>query len=458
MKTVLLINTNNIRPPVAPLALEYISSFLNDRGHCVVVYDMNVHKENLSDVIENNSPDYVGITVRNIDDSCYATAEFFLDKIKAVVSEVKEKKIPVIMGGVGFSIMPVETLTYTGADAGICGDGEEAFDSLISSGIPLGGIIINAHPFCLSEFKPKRRFIDNLFYYRTGGMAGIETTRGCNRECVYCADPVAKGKKVRFRSIDSVVDELQQLLKEGIAHFHLCDSEFNLSMEYAKSLSEAIVVNRLGEQISWYAYGVPDIMDRELARLLKKAGCRGINFGVDHTDDRILSFLKKSHRYQDVKNAVQLCQEEGVKVMIDLLLGAPGETFHSIRKVIDDMKAINPYRIGTSYGVRVYPKTSFHEYLMESGYHVPSSLLRPYFYLDDTIRESIDEFVQELIYGDERFYFNAKEVSIQNYNYNENSVLEDAIKEGFKGAFWDVLAMSQEKRTDKVQVKNNRPS
>ena len=456
MNTVLLINPNEIRPPVAPLGLEYLSSFLTERGHNVVIYDMNIYQENLSDIIEEVSPQCVGITVRNIDDSCYSTTEFFLDKIRSVVSEVKKKGIPVILGGVGFSIMPSETLKYTGADAGIWGDGEEVFEGLISSGIKPKGII-KAPPFYLCDLKPQRRFIDNLFYYQWGGMAGIETTRGCNRKCIYCADPVAKGRRLRFRSIGSVTDEVQQLLQEGIVHYHLCDTEFNLSMEYTKSLCQALIDKGVGKKISWYAYGVPDIMDKELANLLRRSGCRGINFGVDHTDDRMLAFLGKKHRYEDVKNTVKACKEQGIKVMLDLLLGAPGETFDSIKKVIEDMKILNPYRVGTSYGLRVYPGTAFYAYLKKTRYQLPPSLLYPYFYLDERLRQGIDNFIQELIQGDERFYFNAKEDSNQNYNYNANSVLEEAIKEGFRGAFWDVLALSQEK-AGYTGAKNNRSS
>jgi radical SAM superfamily enzyme YgiQ (UPF0313 family) len=215
-------------------------------------------------------------------------------------------------------------------------------------------------------------------------------------------------------------------------------------MEYTKSLCRALIGKGFGKRISWYAYGVPDVMDRELAGLLKRAGCTGINFGVDHTDDRMLAFLGKNHRYEDVKRAVDLCQEAGIKVMTDLLLGAPRETFASIKKVIEDMKRLNPYRVGTSYGLRVYPGTAFHEYLKKTGYQVPLSLLQPYFYLEESLEDGIDEFIQELIQGDERFYFNSREQASQNYNYNANKVIEDAIKEGFRGAFWDVLAMSQE--------------
>jgi radical SAM superfamily enzyme YgiQ (UPF0313 family) len=217
-------------------------------------------------------------------------------------------------------------------------------------------------------------------------------------------------------------------------------------MEYTKSLSEALINTGLGKKIAWYAYGVPDIMDRDLARLLKKAGCMGINFGVDHTDDRMLSFLNKNYRYKDVKKTIQVCKGEGIKVMVDLLLGSPGETFDSIRKVIEGMKDLKPFRVGTSYGIRVYPKTAFYAYLKSSGYQLPSSLLRPFFYLSAEVRDGINDFIKELIKGDERFYFNAREEVSQNYNYNTNKVLEDAINEGYRGAFWDILAMYQEVR------------
>ncbi|MBM4128707.1 MAG: radical SAM protein [Nitrospira sp.] len=447
MKRALLINPNAISPPVAPLGIEYLASYLTEKGHNVVIYDVNIQKEKLSDILERELPQVVGISIRNTDDSCYVTAEFFLDDIKAMVSEVKKRDIPVVLGGVGYSIMPSEALAYTGADTGIKGDGEEVFERIISSGdVPRG--VIYAPVLDLGNFRVKRCFIDNKFYYQNGGMAGIETTRGCNRGCIYCADPIAKGRTVRFRSIESVVDEISQLVKEGITHYHLCDCEFNLSMEYAKSLYRAVIDNGLGDKISWYAYGVADNMDRELARLLKRAGCAGINFGVDHSDNAMLSFFKKGFKYEDVMRTVTFCREEGIKVMIDLLLGAPGETYDSLRKVIEDMKCLEPFRIGVSYGVRVYPGTAFYKHLEKSGYPLPS-LLQPHFYLSEKIKDGIDGFIKEMIRGDERFYFNSKEDPNQDYNYNANQVIQDAIKEGFRGAFWDILARYQKDKLAK---------
>jgi radical SAM superfamily enzyme YgiQ (UPF0313 family) len=114
----------------------------------------------------------------------------------------------VVLGGVGFSIMPKEILSYTGADIGLWGDGEEAMLDLVLHGKRPG----KASFLNLKYFSPNRGNIDNRFYFAFGGMAGIETSRGCNRNCIYCADPLAKGKKVRFRSPESVAKEAAELL------------------------------------------------------------------------------------------------------------------------------------------------------------------------------------------------------------------------------------------------------
>lgn len=441
MKRILLINPNTVQPPVAPLGLDYIASSLISYGCEVRVYDFNCETESLSDVISDFEPEVVGITVRNVDDSCFNTQEFFLPRVRELVGFIKEKGIRVILGGVGFSLFPYECLSYTGADAGVSGDGESAFGEMICDGVISG---VREVPF--SDFRifcPSRGFIDNRFYYERGGMVGIEATRGCDRGCIYCADPLAKGRTVRFRNVKFVVDELKFLVDEGIFHFHFCDSEFNLSLHYAKELCREIVDRGLGDKIKWYAYAVPDVMDNELASLMKRAGCEGINFGVDHTDDSILSFLGKGFRFSDVKRTVEIMKREGIKVMIDLLLGCPYETEESVKKVIRDIKELNPYRAGTSYGIRVYPRTPFYKWLVKRGFDVPQTLLKPFFYISDKVKDTIEDVIMEETKDDERFFTNFRDAGAKNYNYNANEVLVEAIKSGERGAFWDILARYQ---------------
>jgi len=439
MARVLLINPNTIKPPVAPLGIEYLSSFLKEHGVEVSIYDLNIQDKNaLDSVIRDYRPDITGISVRNIDDSCYATQESFIDDIKSLVSLVKvaSPKTPVVLGGVGFSILPKEILSYTGADIGLWGDGEEGMLKLALHGKrPEKPSFLN-----LQDFSPSRGNIDNRFYFTFGGMAGIETSRGCNRKCIYCADPLAKGRKLRFRSPDSVAIEIEQLLDMGIDHFHTCDCEFNLKKEHAIGVCEKIIEKGMGLRLHWYAYCDIEGFDERLADAMKKAGCDGINFGTDHTDDMILRFLKRRHRLGDIQRTVEACKKAGIRVMLDLLLGAPGETLESLKKVMDDTISLEPTRVGVSYGIRAYPGTEFYEFLKKQDFTPPKVPLAPQFYIEPRISRDIDGYILERVQGNALFFFNSREHPEKNYNYNSNEVLFRAIsEEGYRGAFWDIL-------------------
>jgi len=439
MARVLLINPNTIKPPVAPLGIEYLSSFLKEHGVEVSIFDLNIQDKNdLESAIKDYRPDFTGISVRNIDDSCYSTQELFVEDIKSLVSLVKTAlpKTPIVLGGVGFSIMPKEIQSFTKADIGLWGDGEEAMLELALHGKrPKKPSFLN-----LQDFSPNRGHIDNRFYFATGGMAGVETSRGCIRKCIYCADPLAKGRKLRLRSPLSVAREIEQLLDMGIDHFHTCDCEFNLKREHAIGVCEKIIEKGLGPRLHWYAYCVIDGFDESLAEAMKKAGCDGINFGTDHTDDGILKFFKRRHRLGDIQRAVDACKKAGIRVMLDLLLGAPGESLESLKKVMDDTISLEPTRVGVSYGIRAYPGTEFYEYLKKEGITPPKGPLAPQFYIEPRMSHDIDGYVLERVQGNALFFFNSREHPEKNYNYNSNEVLTRAIsKEGYRGAFWDIL-------------------
>jgi radical SAM superfamily enzyme YgiQ (UPF0313 family) len=454
MSKILLINPNTIQPPVAPLGIEYLCSFLHDNGMETEIFDMNIPDgRSLQEVLNAFRPDITGISLRNLDDSFFGTQESFIGKIQDLVFNIKQlmPETKVVLGGVGFSIMPAESISMTCADFGISGDGEEALLALACSckndsffhhvpNIVTGKGTAEIRYSNLGDFNPQRRFINNRFYYDNGGMVGIETSRGCNRDCIYCADPSSKGRKVRFRNPASVVNEFGQLLEMGIDHFHICDCEFNLIIEHVTGICKMIIERGMGDALHWYAYCVPDGFDLRLAELMKKAGCEGINFGVDHTNNDILGFYRKRHRLNDIRYAADACRKAGIRVMLDLLLGCPKETHDTLKQVFDDMKSIQPTRVGVSYGIRVYPGTMFHTFLIESGFRLPESLLAPFFYVNPAIAGGIDKAISSMIGNDNIFFFNSKEHPAKNYNYNDNEGLAHAIsQEGYRGAFWDIL-------------------
>jgi len=467
---VLLVNPNQMKPAVTPIALDYLGHALKKKGYDVDLLDVSFSSDmdaDLSRYFSDKSPVAVGITVRNVDDSYYLSQDFFIPKIKNWVEKIRRlTNAPIVLGGIGFSIVPVQVLEYSGADFGIKGEGEFSFPELVEkivkgmdySYIPgliyksEGGIISNPGKFVdldlLSDCK--REFVDNERYFREGGMGSIETKRGCEENCIYCPEPFAKGRKYRLRQPEHIVDEIQCLFQRGITHFHTCDSEFNLPDDHAEMICREIIKRELGGKIHWYAYASPVPFSEDLMCLMKKAGCAGINFGVDSGSDTILANLGRKHRKKDVSTLAELCQKYDMTYMYDLLLGGPGETRETLKETIELMKEVQPSRVGVSMGIRIYPQTALGKAVQRNGVSENNpdlygsvqnndEFFRPVFYISSSIGAEIHSYVSELVDGDNRFFVGSQEDITENYNYNNNSTLVEATQNGARGAFWDIL-------------------
>lgn len=464
---VLLINPNEMKPPVTPIGLDYIASALERAGFAVDLIDLCFaasFKEELDAYFNNHDPVAVGVTVRNTDDCYYLSQAFILPRIKEIVDYIKGKtRRPIVLGGVGFSVMPKPILAYVEAEMGIRGDGERALPALatkLAAGddyYAIPGLIsrraghYHSNPPELPDLLdlplPRREVVDNRRYFREGGMGSVETKRGCEQQCIYCADPLAKGRRYRLRPPSIVADEIAGLLAQGVDNLHLCDSEFNLPYEHAVGVCEEMIRRGLGEKLSWYAYLSPVPFTEELARLMVQAGCRGINFGVDHADDRILKILGRAFDAADIKATAAICRRLEITFMYDLLLGGPGEDKESLTTTISCMKEINPSRVGISAGVRIYPGTRLAEIALEDIQKgnatlrgsINADFFYPIFYVSSAVGDELYPFIASLVNGDERFFFGGREETEANYNYNANTVLMEAIQRGYRGAFWDIL-------------------
>ena len=467
---ILLINPNRMRPVVTPIALDYLGHALKKMNYSVDLLDLSFSldvDEDLSRYFRDNSPAVIGLTVRNVDDAYYLSQDFFIPKTKSLVENIKQKTdAPIVLGGVGFSMMPGRIVEYSGADFGIQGEGEFSFPKLvgrITTGedyYDIPGLIyrsdngVTSNPQEFSELDLlsdcKREFVDNERYFREGGMGSIETKRGCAENCIYCPEPSTKGCKYRLRRPEHVVDEIQALLQKRVTHFHTCDSEFNLPPDHAEMVCREIIKRGLGDKIHWYVYASPVPFSEELMRLMKEAGCAGIDFGADSGNDAILKSLGRRHRKKDVKELAELCHKYDMTFMYDLLLGGPGETRETLRETIELMKEIRPSRVGVSTGVRIYPRTPLAEMVSKGDFSEDNPNLfgtivdnedffKPVFYISSSIGEDIHSYVSDLIDGDDIFFIGSKEDITDNYNYNDNSFLVEAIKNGARGAFWAIL-------------------
>ncbi|MDH7568427.1 MAG: B12-binding domain-containing radical SAM protein [Armatimonadota bacterium] len=460
----LLVNTNRMRPPVAPIGLDYVGAALRAAGHAVSLLDLCFEDDPLAAVDRALAAAHfqlIGVSLRNTDDCYYPGRHWFLPDARAVVQRVQGVTgLPAMLGGVGFSIMPEAVLRFTGAAWGIRGEGEFALLRVASGEENVPGLVrrtpagfhtVPPTDGNLADLPPMARdLVDNRRYYREGGQVGFETKRGCAATCIYCADPVAKGHRVRLRPPAHVVYEVAALAAQGIRHLHTGDAEFNRPLEHALAVCEALVERGLGDRIRWYAYCVPTPFPEELARAMRRAGCAGINFGVDSGDDGMLRRLGRDFSADDVRTATTRCRAHGMACMLDLLLGGPGETEESVRRSLEFIRACQPHRIGLSVGVRVYPGTPLArlvpnqpEALHGPGAHT-ADLATPLFYLSPSLGAGIFSLVSEIVGDDPRFFFSDPTTPTRNYNYSGNEMLVEAIARGYRGAYWDILRRVQE--------------
>jgi len=521
-----LINTNRMLPPIAPVGLDYLAEAVRRAGFEVDLLDLCLaddHHAALAEYFADHRPELVGASLRNVDDCFWPSGASFLPDLKQIVDTVRALSgAPIVLGGVGFSIFAREIVEHTAADFGIRGDGEQACVALIGQlrgprrwdqveGLiyreggratahgPAGGGqshfrslrrenwdsprerlrgMLRSNPPAWPRqlsIPTSRDTVDNATYFRRGGQIGVETKRGCPRQCIYCADPLAKGTAARLRSPTEVADEVQALLAQGVDVLHLCDSEFNVPSDHARLVCDELVRRQLPRRVRWYAYLAVTPFDADLARRMAAAGCVGINFTGDAAHPAMLATYRQPHRQEDLAQAVKLCRSSGMAVMLDLLLGGPGETPQTVAETIRFVKQIDPDCAGAALGVRVYPGTAMAEMVAAEGSFEtnpnirrrplrpclgtnlrlvpcpsgaregPVDLLRPTFYVSSALGEHPARLVRDLIAGDERFFPPEDESSAAapdspgDHNYNQNQALVDAIAAGARGAYWHIL-------------------
>ena len=202
-KLVTLVNSNQVKPAVAPIAFDYLFEPLVRAGFRVDLLDLCFSTDLSADIAkycQNQRPDFWGVTMRNTDDVYFSSQHSFVDKVREIVRNLRAQcPVPITMGGVGFSIMPEHILEYCGADFGIICEGEVSFPELLTrlstgqyyhdiSGLvyrtPLG---MKRNPVNFANLHSvgthARKFVDNQTYFTRGGLAAVETKRGCTRPC-----------------------------------------------------------------------------------------------------------------------------------------------------------------------------------------------------------------------------------------------------------------------------------
>jgi len=264
----LLVSANRERSPypVFPIGLAYLAGPLATADHDLRVIDLCFSADPVAELraaLGEFSPHAVIVSIRNMDNVTWPGSRSYLAGVREIVATCRAVGT-VILGGSGFSLMPYEVLDFVGGDYGIVGEGEEVLVQLLQlleggeqvAGLPgvlRRGEAVFPPPRHLERIgKPDRSLFDVQRYRREGGMANVQTKRGCPFGCIYCTYPNLEGTRVRTRPVPEVVAELRELAEAGIDYIYFVDDIFNYPVDYALQLCRAIRDDKLA--FNWSAF------------------------------------------------------------------------------------------------------------------------------------------------------------------------------------------------------------
>lgn len=400
------VNRESLPYPVAPLGVAYVAGAARSAGHEVRLLDLcfsdNVDAD-IADAVRQFTPELIGISIRNVDNLTYPSSVSYLDEIQAAVTSLRSHSdAPIVAGGPGFSIFPVRLLAALDLEFGIIGEGEETFCALAQClaerrRVPdLPNLIRRGESACLATRKrgrfaengwPARDLLDNVRYLRLGGMANLQTKRGCPFDCAYCTYPQIDGPSLRLRPPANVADELAAMVEHAqVDEVFFVDDIFNWPHDHAMGICEEIVARRLA--IGWTCFATPVGMTPALARAMKRAGCRGVEFGADAASPSILRALGKPFPQEEIRAAARACHEAGLPAAYYLIFGGPGETAETVMETCELIDGLQPQAVLAFVGIRIYPNTPLHGIAISDRVVAGTDdLLLPRFYISPRIGE-----------------------------------------------------------------------
>ncbi len=402
---VLLISANRETSPypVFPLGLSFLAGPLKAAGHGLRVIDLCFAEDPgalIRDTMRESPPDAVLVSIRNIDNVTWPGFRSYLDNVKDLV-DLCRGSAPVILGGSGFSLMPLELLESLEGDYGVVGEGEEILPRLLEliargespaglPGVVARGSVSFSPPLAVEAIgTPDRDLFHVARYNRQGGMANIQTKRGCPFSCIYCTYPILEGTRIRTRKVEDIVAEIRELVeRHDTEYLYFVDDIFNYPVDFADGLCRALI--RAGLPVKWSAFINPGFVTPDLLRVMVEAGCDAFEFGSDSGSSAMLRNLGKSFGVREIRDASLMCRDFGVDFAHYILFGGPGETEETVLESFSLMDEVTPTAVIGMTGIRIYPATPLHRLALEEGVIGPeTSLLEPVFYLSPPVRDNL---------------------------------------------------------------------
>ena len=402
--------------------------------------DVNVQIELAEYTINQNRDEILkDIYRRQAEMICFSCYIWNLDYVESMIRDVKKvmKDVIIWAGGPEVSYDSRETLGRLPELTGVMkGDGEKTFAKLckvygersetselsleqidgITFRCPDGTICERPWrvPMDLSEvpfvYHDMKKFENKIIYY--------ETSRGCPFSCSYCLSSI--DKRLRFRSLDLVFNELQFFLDHKVPQVKFVDRTFNCKHDHAMAIWTYIQEHDNG--ITNFHFEVAaDLLNDEEIRLIRqmRPGLIQLEIGVQSTNTDTIREIRRTMRLEEVREHVARIKEKGnIHQHLDLIAGLPYEDIKSFRKSFDDVYSMRPDQLQLGF-LKVLKGSYMQEmqqeyelrYKDEPPYEVLSTKWLPY---SDVIElKGIEEMVE--IYYNSGQFTHVVEALVKNY-------------------------------------------
>ncbi len=368
---------------IMPLGIASIAAYLRKYGKKnIAIIDAEAEKLTLDETekrMKKFSPDLVGIT------SMTPTIHDDLD-IAKIAKNIGAK---VVIGGPQVNAMPMETIQLENIDYGIRGEGEYPMLKLVEalenntaiSEIP--GIVykndsnkvvmkspyiydnLDELPFPAIDLLPYEKYFSLI---TKGRLATICPGRGCPFKCGFCFKQPTD-MKIRYRSAKSVVDEIEEVIeKYDIKEINFVSDTFTIKKDFIEDFCHEIINRNI--KIHWNAPTRVDCVNLEMLKLMKKAGCRGLRFGIESGSEKILRLMQKSTNKKKMLQAFKWAKKAKIETFAYMIMGYLHETEDTIKETLRFIKKLKPdllmYHIATPL-----PATKLFNQAVEAGLVAP---------------------------------------------------------------------------------------
>lgn len=332
-------------------------------------------------ILGETNPKVVGITVLTE----------ALGSVKKIVALTKafNSRIKVVLGGPHAEIDPVLLLDEVSGDYAIRGEGEipllKIMTNLLSGDLTAsidkieglcyyknGAFYANHNNVRLNTDKLPIPKLEHHFEYqkyrKVGKKLNVTTSRGgCMHSCAFCYCSKFRDK-IRWRSPGRIYEELQYYVSiYKTKKIFFVDDTFTSNKKFVIDLCTLLINNPL--PIEWTCTTRANQLDNEIIPYMKKAGCRSIHIGIESGSERMLSFMNKRVKVDEILVASDIIKENGIECKTFFMVGMPTESKIDIDMSIKLLENINPDEAVLNIYVPI-PQTKFYDYIKHHFYNI----------------------------------------------------------------------------------------